>query len=297
MQRFKREAEREKQPIKYPSIEELRAESEEQPPAVVFTISDSEGKIVRRMTAQTGQGIQRVVWDMRYTPPSVPNLPAGGGQGGPGGGGPPPEGGGGFGFGGPQGPLVMPGKYTVTMALRVNGATTPLPGTQSFNVTVEGREKMTAAELQTLTDFQRKVSMLQRSVGAATAAASEAKTRITLLKRSAQEAPVDNAKLVAQSEAFDNEIDAIINELRGGRENSDIPPPNINDRVGYIAQRIRLSTVQPSQTQLQQYELANAQFQPLLARLRKLIDSDLPAFEKALEAAGAPLVPGQLPGE
>jgi hypothetical protein len=298
-QAAERRAERDKQPIKYPSIEELRAESEEQPPAVVFTISDSEGKIVRRMTAQTGQGIQRAVWDMRYTPPSVPNLPAGGGgQGGPGGGGPPPEGGGGgFGFGGPQGPLVMPGKYTVTMALRVNGVTTPLPGTQSFNVTVEGREKMTAAELQALTEFQRKVSMLQRSVGAASAAASEAKTRITLLKRSAQEAPVDNAKLVAQSEAFDNEIDAIINELRGGRENSDIPPPNINDRVGYIAQRIRLSTVQPSQTQLQQYDLANAQFQPLLARLRKLIDGDLPAFEKALEAAGAPLVPGQLPGE
>ena len=295
-QAAERRAERDKQPIKYPSIEELRAETEEQPPAVVFTISDSEGKIVRRMTAQTGQGIQRAVWDMRYTPPSVPNLPAGGGQGGPGG--PPPEGGGGgFGFGGPQGPLVMPGKYTVTMALRVNGVTTPLPGTQTFNVTVEGREKMTAAELQTLTEFQRKVSMLQRSVGGASAAATEAKTRITLLKRSAQEAPVDNGKLVAQSEAFDNEIDAIINELRGGRENSDIPPPNINDRVGYIAQRIRLSTVQPSQTQIQQYDLANAQFQPLLARLRKLIDSDLPAFEKALEAAGAPLVPGQLPGE
>jgi hypothetical protein len=191
----------------------------------------------------------------------------------------------------------MPGKYTVSMALRVNGQTTPVAGQQAFNVTVEGREKMTDAERQALGEFQRKVSTLQRSVSAAMAAASEAKTRIGQLKRSAQEAPVDNAKLVAQSEAFDNEIDAIINELRGGRENSDIPPPSINSRIGYVAERIRLSTVRPSQTQLEQFDLANAEFQPVLARLRKLVDGDLPAFEKALEAAGAPIVPGQLPGE
>ena len=46
-----------------------------------------------------------------------------------------------------------------------------------------------------------------------------------------------------------------------------------------------------------QYDLTNSEFQPVLARLRKLVDMDIPAFEKALEAAGAPLVPGQLPGE
>jgi hypothetical protein len=289
-----RRAEREKQPIKYPSIEELRAESEEVPPTVIFTIADSDGKIVRRMTAPAGAGMQRATWDMRYTPPVILNQPpaGAGGQGGP-----PPEGGGGFGFGGPQGPLVMPGKYTVSMALRVNGDTTQVAGSQSFDVTVEGREKMSAAALATLSEFQRKVSVLQRASGAAVSAANEAKTRIGLLKRSAAEAPVDNAKLVAQAESLDNEIDSIINTLRGGRENSDIPPPTINERIGYVAERIRLSTVRPSQTQMQQYDLANSEFQPVLARLRKLVYADLPAFEKALEAAGAPLVPGQLPGD
>jgi hypothetical protein len=191
----------------------------------------------------------------------------------------------------------MPGRYTVTMAVRTNGVTTPVAGLQSFNVTVEGSEKMASAELQALSDFQRKVANLQRSVGASMAAATEAKTRIGLLKRSAAEAPVDNSKLIAQSEAMDNEIDALINALRGGRENTDIPPPSINSRIGYIAERIRLSTVRPSQTQMQQYELSSAEFQPVLARLRKLVETDMPAFEKALEAAGAPLVPGQLPGQ
>jgi hypothetical protein len=230
---------------------------------------------------------------MRYTPPAIRNQP----QGGPGQEGPPPEAGAGFGNQGPQGPFVMPGRYTVSMAVRVNGVTTPVAGSQSFNVTAEGREKMSPAEVQALSDFQRKVSILQRSVGASVEAANEAKARIGLLKRSAQEAPVDNAKLVAQSESLDNEIDAIINALRGGRENTDIPPPSINSRIAYVADRIRLSTIKPSQTQLTQYDLTNAEFQPVFARLRKLVDVDLPAFEKALSDAGAPLVPGQLPGE
>src|SRR4029079_13713915 len=158
---------------------------------------------------------------------------------------------------------VMPGKYTVSMALRVNGVTTPISGSQTFNIIVEGREKMSGPDLQTLSDFQRKVSMLQRSVGAAVSAANEAKTRIGLLKRSAADAPVDNARFVAQADTFENEIDSIINALRGGRENSDIPPPTINDRIGYVAERIRLSTVRPSATQLEQFDLTNAEFQPV----------------------------------
>jgi len=32
-----------------------------------------------------------------------------------------------------------------------------------------------------------------------------------------------------------------------------------------------------------------------LALLKKLVEVDLPAFEKQLEAAGAPLTPGRLP--
>src|SRR5438045_7755683 len=117
---------------------------------------------------------------------------------------------------------------------------------------------MTAAELGSLSDFQRKVADLQRSVGGAIGTANDAKTRIGLLKRSAQEAPVDNARLVAEAERMEKEINDITNELRGGRENTDIPPPSISERVGYIADRIRLSTVTPSRTQTEQYELANS---------------------------------------
>jgi len=285
-QEAEREAEKQKQPIRYPSVEELRAETEEDAPALLFTVTDAEGKVVRRLTAPAAQGIQRVVWDMRYTPPAIPatapQIPAGITL---------PEG-----FSpGPQGPLVMPGKYSVTMAMRVGGIVTPMPGTETFNVVVEGREKITDAERAELTAFQRKVSELQRAVGGANDAATAAKTRIGFLKRAANEAPVANQQFINQAKAFDDEINDIINQLRGGRENSDIPPPSIISRVRTVANATRLSSVRPTQTQIDQYNLSEAEFRPLLQRLRKLIENDLPSFEKTLENAGAPLTPGRLP--
>lgn len=284
-----RAAERNKTPIKYPSIAELRAETEEESPALIFTITDSDGKIVRRLNAPAIPGIQRVVWDFRYTAPAIsaqqPNPDGGFGGGG----------GGGFGGFGPQGPLVMPGKYTVTMAMKVNGVVTALPGSQTFNVIVEGREKMTASEIAALAEFQKKVSTLQRSINAASSVANDLKTKIGLLKRAAQDAPTENKGLIDKANAFDDEIDNIINELRGGRENSDIPPPTISERINTVAQTTRLSTVKPTNTQIEQYNLADSEFKPVLARLKKLLETDIPAFEKQLEAAGAPLTPGRLP--
>ncbi len=283
-----RAAERSKQPFHYPSIEELRTETEEEAPALLFTITDSDGAVVRRLTAPASQGVQRVVWDMRYTPPVIsapPQLPPGVTL---------PEGftGGG---GGQGGPLVMPGKYNVSMAMRVNGVVTPMPGTQSFNVIIEGKEKMTDAERAELIAFQRKLSVLQRGVAGANQVATDTKTRIGFLKRAAQLAPVANQKFIEQAEAFDNEIDRIINELRGGRENSDIPPPSISSRINVAADAVRLSSVKPTQTQIDQYNLSEAEFRPLLARLRAMVETELPRFEKVLEDAGAPLTPGRLP--
>ncbi len=295
-QEAERAAERNRQPFKYPSIAELRAETEEEPSAIIFTITDSEGKVVRRLNAPAAPGLQRTVWDMRYMPMIVTAPPTGGGPGGGGGGGGGFGGGGGGGFGGgAQGPLVMPGKYTVTMALRSGGNVTPLAGSQSFNVVVEGKENISAADAKALAEFQRKVSLLQRNVGVASGVATTAKTSIGLLKRAAAEAPVDNKRFIDQANALDDEIDKLINAIRGGRADTEIPPPSIFSRINNVAGTIRLSTIRPTQTQTSNYDLANSEFAPVLARLRKLVDVDIPKLEKELDAAGAPLTPGRLP--
>ena len=59
------EAEKKKLPPPYPTAAELRAETEEDPPALIFTIMDSENVVVRRLTTPAKAGISRINWDLR----------------------------------------------------------------------------------------------------------------------------------------------------------------------------------------------------------------------------------------
>ncbi|HKQ79940.1 MAG TPA: glycosyl hydrolase [Blastocatellia bacterium] len=289
-QQAEREAARKNEPIKYPTRQELLAETEEEPPVLLFTISDAEGKVVRRLTAPAAFGIQRVTWDFRYAPPVVQAAPPA-----------PPGleglegGGGGFGGQGPQGELAMPGKYTVAMAKRVGGVITPLPGSQPFNVVAEGAEKMTPQDRNILAEFQRKVIKLQRAVTGALDAATTAKTRVGLMKRAALEAPGSNQALLDEVNALDDKFDDVLRALRGGRELSDIPPPSINQRVNSIVQRIRLSALRPTQSQQEQYSIAAEEFKVALAKLKSLTEVDLAKLDKTLETVGAPWTAGRVP--
>jgi hypothetical protein len=290
-QQAEREATRKNEPIKYPTRQELLAEAEEEPPALLFTIIDSEGKVVRRLTAPATFGIQRITWDFRYAPPVVqaaPPTPPGGGI-------DIGAAGGGFGGQGPQGELAMPGKYAVTMAKRVGGVITPLPGSQTFNVVAEGAEKMTPQDRNILSEFQRKVIKLQRAVTGALDAANTAKTRIGLMKRAALEAPGSNQELLDDVNTLDDKIDDVLRALRGGRELSDIPPPSINQRVNAIVQRIRLSALRPTQSQQEQYNIAAEEFKVALAKLKTFTEVDLAKLDKTLETVGAPWTAGRVP--
>src|SRR6185369_1472147 len=132
---------------------DLSAEEEEEAPAIIFTVSDASGNVVRRLTGPITAGMQRVSWDLRYPPASLP-PPANPDTEDP--------------FNeGPAGPLVMPGTYKVSFARRVDGVITTLGQAQDFQVTVEGQENMTPADRAALVEFQQKVARLQRAVNGA----------------------------------------------------------------------------------------------------------------------------------
>ena len=43
-----------------------RAEDEEEPPYLLFTITDEAGQVVRRLKAPAKAGMQRITWDLRW---------------------------------------------------------------------------------------------------------------------------------------------------------------------------------------------------------------------------------------
>ena len=282
-QEAERTAARRGAPVGWPTRAELRAEEEEEPPAILVTITDAADNVVRRLTGPVGAGMQRLTWDLRYP---AANLSAP----------PPPDAD--FNFEPPSGPLVMPGTYKVQVAKRIDGVVTALGPPQAFQVTVEGQENMSTVDRTALVEFQQKAVRLQRAVNGATQAANALKPRLAAIKRAINETPSLPQRLQDEATALDrrtNEIQRALSGDTAARRRNMNTPPSINDRVGYVINAQRMSTARPTQTQQNQYNAAAQDFETVLGQLRQLIEVDLARLEKQLEAAGAPWTPGRIP--
>ena len=282
-QEAEKEAEKKGAPVGWPTREQLRAEEEEDAPAIVVTITDANNRVIRRLTGPVTAGMQRITWDLRDPSANLPGPPPPD---------PDPD------FEPPSGPLVMPGAYKAQVAKRVDGVVTVLGPPQEFQVVVEGQENMSAADRATLVEFQQKAARLQRAVSGANQAANALTPRLAAIKRAITETPSLPPSMYDDAMALEKRKNDILRALNGdaaARARNMNTPPSINDRVGYVVGAQRMSTSRPTQTQQNQYTAAAQDFETVLSQLKQLIEVDLAHLEKQLEAAGAPWTPGRIP--
>jgi len=297
-QQREREAARKNETQPYPNADELRAEAEEEAPAIVLTVTDASGKVVRRFDGPATRGMHRVAWDLRTPAPIIVNPPGGrggGGRGGAEGGGGGDEEEGGF-FRGPTGALLVPGKYTVTLAKRVDGVATPLAGSQSFEVVAEGVS--TREDRLAKAEFEEKLARVQKALAAAQQSATDARTRLDAIRRAIDATPALPPKLREDAINLERRLDDINRELRGDpvmRSRDEPTPESISERVNSAAGTMRLTTGRPTKTALDSYQIASDELASEIPKLRRLIEMDIRALEKQLDAAGAPPTPGRLP--
>ncbi len=273
------------QPPPYPSPEELRAESEEEPPAVYLTISDASGHPIRRIPASNATGMNRASWDLRYpvtelrTTSSLPeeeeeNAASGSGM------------------------MVLPGQYTATLSEKSDGQWSDLTQPVPFQVVVEGGKQMNEQDRAALQAFQQKVGSLERALAGAIGAANEVTTRLTQIHKSLRETPSDVRNLMATADQLETRNRDILRLLRGDQilaaRNYNVPV-SIKDRVDQIMFEERFSTQKPPQTHIDSYNVAAQQFREQLAALRQLVEVDLKKLEDDMEKAGSPWTPGHVP--
>jgi len=269
----------------YPSQAELTAEADEEAPQTFLTITDSAGKVVRRLTVPGNRGIHRFTWDLRGVPATLPQQ---GGRGG----------GGGFGGGGGGGPFVAPGTYRAALSRRVGGATTAVGDAQTITVSADPNATLTPAQRTAATEYQDKVAKLQRAFTGALEEANNMKTRTTAMRRAIADSAAD-IKLLDEAGRYDRQVTAILRAMRGdetlrGLESGS--PSTIQSRVGSAAAGARGLTGAPTGTQQSNYTIANDELNAEIAKLRTL-ETDLKKFEQTLEAAGVPYTPGRWPGQ
>ncbi len=266
----------------YPSWDSLRTEDREEDPAVVLTVTDEAGNVVRRLTGPTGAGFQRVAWNLAYPPlqpvTSAPRMRSEFDD-------------------SADSPLVPPGTYRVALAKRVGGKLTSLGEPQSFVVEPLANTTLPAANRADVVAFQRQSAELQRSLMGAGRLLGEMQERLGLLKKALDETPKAAPELAAEARwliARTRDLQVAFAGDRSLQERNQPTPPALMDRVNQVTGGSWNSTSNVTATHRRNLEIATADFRKALDQLRA-IATDLATLEAKAEAAGAPWTPGRLP--
>ena len=274
--------------VPIPTWEELEAEDREEDPAVILTVRDAAGQVIRRLTGSTGAGTHRVVWDLRFPSPDPTSLEPWSGN---------------VFMDLPIGPRVLADTYTVTLSQRVEGVEETLGESQT--VTLKHLENLTlpAADNAELLAFQRRAARLQGAALGAMSVIDDAEHRLQLIKKAIEDtSSIDTVKLdTVDLGRRARELEGRLWELqqrfygdsvRGRRSMETLP--GILERVGTAAANWATRAAITG-THEDAYTVAATQFEALLEDLRVLVQEDLQALDNDLEEAGAPWTPGRFP--
>jgi hypothetical protein len=272
-----------KEDIKYPSYETLKAEQEEPEAYLLFTISDETGNVVRKIKTDATKGVNRIVWNFRYPPPtpislepfddSVPWIEA------------------------DKGYMVVPGRYFVSLSKFQDGKFTELVTSKEFICKSLDNTTLPAEDKIALDTFNKKVAELTRAITGADAFRGELVDKISYLKQAVLDGTevlpaTYNNIIIVESDLRD--INKKINgdPLRARYEGAS--PTSVKGRVNLITAALWSTTAGPTNTFIKSYDAAAAKVDEILNDL-KSIDISIQQIETELEKSGAPYTPGRFP--
>ncbi|MFI5237109.1 MAG: WD40/YVTN/BNR-like repeat-containing protein, partial [Ignavibacteriales bacterium] len=269
--------------IKFPDYETLKQEQEEPESYFLFSITDEQGNVVRKMKTESKKGLNRIVWNFRYnafTPislepfdDSVPWVEA------------------------DKGYMVVPGKYFVSLSKFEDGAFTELVAKKEFLCKTLNNTSLPAEDKIALDTFNKKVGELTRTITSADAYRNELVDKLEYLKKASfesAEVTQDVYKNIINIELDLTELNRDLNgdQLRSKYEGS--TPTSVKQRVELITAALWSTSAAPTTTFINSYDAAAGKVDEILISL-KSIDDSIKQVETDLEKSGAPYTPGRFP--
>ena len=227
-----------------------------------LVVTDAAGNHVRSFDGPHDRGINEVLWDWRYDRPYDAPQGGGGGRGG-------------FGGGAPQGPIVMPGTYTVTV--HVDGVTS----SESVEIHADPRRAMTMADRSARQDVLMSLHDLAAPMNDATEAAQRLNDQLSEAEDLLGDFEGDVSDLEEELEEIQSELDEISDGLGEAR------------RWAGVAGAIQGSSTLPTEDQLWQVNSAWDAVPPLVERLNLLLTNRIPTFNDSMNAMGVRPHPGE----
>lgn len=265
--------------IDYPSYEEFVAEDTYEKAYLLFIIKDASGNEVRKIKKPASAGIQRVTWNLRY-PPTTPikTKVAKVGR-----------------YSNPnEGPLALPGNYTVELWQADNGVLKKLVDPTKFEVVPlenSSLDRQTAANVA----FKRQVQELRRKILGSNNEQGELDKRLKHIKKAIQSYPGASIEWMKDVKASEKALHEISMKMWGDdhKANRDIETiPGTGMRVENIVWNTWYSTSDPTATNKEQYELAKEEYTEIRASLDK-VRTDIEALEAKLDSQNIPYTPNR----
>jgi len=151
-------------------------------------------------------------------------------------------------------------------------------------------------DFQTVTAFQAETAELYRQVAGAAEELQRAEDRLPYLRRALRDTPAADPSLFTELDEIGTSLASLRLRLLGDRIRgrwNEPSIPSIRGRVGQVAGGHWDTRQAPTATQRQSLEVARSEFTELLGELAEELETELPAFEARLEAAGAAWTPGR----
>ncbi len=277
--RKKAEKEKKGEGVAFPGWETLEQEQMQQKPAVYLVIRDKDGKVVRRIKSPAKKGMHRVAWDLRY--PSTngvrnSKLPKSAND-------------------GPKGFLAAPGSYTATLVKLVDGVSTELAPAQSFTVKRLHKGALEGSSPDATAAFWRDIETINLELSATSMALREASQKLKRMEIALGRSQSVPGTLDKQIHDLSAQLYRMEKQLSGDplrREVGEKSQPTIGNRINVATTGTRSSTYGPTPTHQQNLKMAKQQLDALSAELQQILDTEMPALEKALKEVKAPAVKG-----
>lgn len=263
--------------IEYPTYEDFVAEDNYEDAYLLFLIKDANGNEVRKMKKPASKGIQRTSWNLRYPPTTAirTDLPKVGRYSNPN-----------------EGPLALPGSYTVELWQADNGVLSQLVEPTAFEVIPlenSSLDRQTVANIA----FKKEVQELRRKIRGSNKEHDELNKRLKHAKTAIQTYPGADIAWMEDVKALETASRATHIDMRGDYHKSkrDIETiPGTASRVEGIVWSTWYSTSDPTTTNKEQFELAKEEYREIRKGLDEL-RAGVQALEAKLDSKAVPYTP------
>ena len=264
----------------YPSEERLRAEDQENKPKLIFHIEDMEGNSIQKLTTGYSEGLQRLTWNLRYpttTPITLRDKKTGRYS--------IPD----------QGPLVLPGKYKVSIYESVNDTIRQLTEPVAFDVTKLNNTTLPSEAPESMLAFKEELSEFRRLMRGSSNMKSEYEKRLKHLKKAVEEYPNASFEHMKTIDSLEKLIYDIDFRLWGDQTLSKYEfetAPSIGGRIETIVYQTWNSTADPTTTQKDALKISKEEFVEVRADIDALVKA-VKDLEEKLSDIPIPYTPGR----